>query len=98
MGVDELVVVALGQRPELVAESLAADVVLARLAPAVTTPVAEGIDDPVHLAAVREDGSAFASGDLMSWIERQRRELPEGPHRLSADGRSERVTAILDQV
>src|SRR5438132_1560060 len=60
VGVRVLVVEPERQGPELVAEPLAARVVLARLTPAVAAPVAERAGDPVQLPAGREDRAALA--------------------------------------
>src|SRR2546422_10341946 len=80
-----LVVEAEREITQLIAEAFPAGVVLPWLAPAIAAPIAERAGDPVELAARRQDRAALARGDLMRRIERERREMPEGPDRPAID-------------
>ena len=77
--VDVLVVVTVGQIAQLPVEALAARVLLPRLAPAVTAPIAERFENGLHLRRVREHASALAHRDVMGGIEAHRREIAERP-------------------
>src|SRR5919204_614655 len=85
------------ERAELVAEALAARVVLAGLAPAVAAPVAERAGDPVQLAARGEHRPALAGRHLVRGIEGERREIAERADGLPVDARAESVAAVLDE-
>lgn len=85
------------QRAELPIETLAAGVVLAGLAPAVASPVAEGLDDGLKGGLIGEDGSAFARGDVVGGIEAESGEIAEGPDLLVVVGGSEGVAAVFDE-
>src|SRR5205814_6061428 len=60
VAVDVLVVVAVGEFAQLPAEALAAGVVLAAGAPAVTAPVAERLRDPPQPTAARQHRPSLA--------------------------------------
>ncbi len=95
--VDELVVVPVGQRPELLAEALAARVLAAGLAPAVAAPVADRLHDLLQLGPVGEHSAALAQRDLVGRVERQRGELAPPAHVSVAEGGPEGVAAVLHQ-
>ena len=92
-----LVVIAVRQSLELLAVPLLAGVVLARLAPAVPAPVAEGFHQPGELGVVDDHRPAFAHRDVMRREEGQSSQVSEGADVLVAPACAQRVTAVLDQ-
>lgn len=78
-----LVVVAFRQAAQLPRETLHAGVVLAWLAIAVATPVAEGLGDLLQLMVVGEDRTTFAHRDMVGRVEAQRCDVAEGADQLS---------------
>ncbi len=95
--VNVLVVGAVRQRSVLAGEALAAGVLGPRLAPAVTAPVAERLDELLQRRPVRQHRATLTEGDLMGGIERERRQVAERPDLPAVPGRAERVAAVLDQ-
>src|SRR5262249_47006802 len=92
-----LVVVALRQGAGLTVEALAAGVVAARLAPAISPPVAQGLRDLRQERAVGDDCPTLARGDVMRGVETASRQLAEGPHRSARELRPEGITAVLNE-
>ena len=90
-------VVAAGQRAELPVEALAAGVVDAGLAPAVTAPVAPAIDEDLERGLVGEHGASLAHGDVVRGVEADGGDVAEGADVLALPGGAERVAAVFDQ-
>ncbi|MNS98122.1 hypothetical protein D3C72_1324790 [compost metagenome] len=97
MGVHVLVVVALRQTAELLAEAFAAGVITTWCAVAVTTPVAERLGDQLELGVVGEHRAAFTHGDVVGWVEAQGGDVSEGADQLAVVGGAQGVTAVFDQ-
>ena len=97
MAVDVLVVVAVRQAAELLAEALAAGVVLASGAIAVAAPVAHGPCGPGKLFIVGDHHAALAGRDVVGRIERGRRKVAEGPREAVAVARTEGIAVVLDE-
>ncbi len=95
--VDVLVVVAVRQVAELLVEALAAGVLLARLAPAVAAPVAEGLGEHLEPALVRDDAAALAHRDVVGGIEARRREVARGADVAAVVRGADGVAAVLDE-
>jgi hypothetical protein len=81
----------------LAREALAARVLGAGLAPAVTAPVAEGLDELLQHRPVGQHGAALAEGDLVGGIERERGQVAERADRAAVPARAQSVAAVLDQ-
>src|SRR4029079_5293144 len=95
VAVDVLVIVAGRQAPELPLEALAAGVVLAGRAPAVSAPVAERLENGHQLRRSGQHRAALAGRHVVRGIERQRCQVAEGPRQLAvveAAGRRAVVT------
>ena len=90
-------IVAAGQLAQLPVEALAAGVVLARLAPAVAAPVAEGFDEGLEQRVVGEHRAAFAHGDVVRGIKADRGEVAEGADHLAVVRCAQGVAAVFDQ-
>ena len=90
-------IVAEGQRAELLAETLPAGVVVPAGAVAIASPIAERAGQPGELRIVGRHGAPFAHGDVMGRIERERGQVAEGADVPAAEFRSQGVAAILDQ-
>ena len=90
-------VVAPRQLTELPREPLPAGVVFARLAPAVASPVAEGLDEDLQFGPVGDDAAALAHRDVMGGIEAERRQAAERARLLSVIERPECVAVVLDE-
>ena len=97
MRIDVLVVVAAGQRAELLAETLAAGVVLAAAAIAVAAPVAERAGDPREQFVFHDHRPAFTHGDLVRRVERNRGQIAERARLLPVEPGPQGVAAILDE-
>ena len=80
-----LVIVAMWQVAQLLAEALAAGVVLAWLAVAVPTPVTDRFDDLAQLVVVGEHCAAFAHGDVVGGVKAQCADVAEGANK-AVDG------------
>src|ERR1700679_3227498 len=91
------VIVTAGQRAQWPVEALAAGVVLAGFAPAVTAPVSEAVDEDLQGRSVSEDRAAFAHGDVVRGVEADGCNVAEGAYLLAPVGGSEGVAAVLDQ-
>src|SRR5438445_12322063 len=97
MAVDVLVVVAVRQAAELLAEAVAGCAVLASGAIAVAAPVAHRAGDPGELLIVRDHHAALAGRDVVGRIERRRRKVAEGPREAVAVSRTQGVAVVLDE-
>ncbi len=78
MAVNILVIIPEGQFSELLAEALAAGVILPSRAVAVTPPVTNGADNAGHELIVCDDAAPFTHGDVMCGIKGECRQVPEG--------------------
>ena len=78
-------------------EAQAARVVLTGFAPAVASPVTEGLDQKLERRPVRQHRAAFTHRDVVRGVEAQRPEVAERPGQLASVRRSERVAVVLDQ-
>ena len=97
MCVGVFVVIACRELALLPTEALAAGVVLARIAPAIAAPVAEGFDQRFERRAIRQNAAAFAHRDVVSGIKATRRQVAEGADVLALIRRARRVATILDE-
>ena len=97
VAVDVFVVVAIGQRAELLAEALAAGIVLAAGAVAVAAPVAEAAGDSGELVVVGEDCPTLAHGDVVGGVEAERTEVAEGASVAAVVAAAEGVAVVFDQ-
>ena len=97
VAVDVLVVVAVGQGPELLREALAAGVVLAAGAVAVPAPVTHGPGDARQLLVVGDDHAALAHGDVVRRVEGRGRDVPNVPVGRPRYSRAESVAVVLDE-
>ena len=97
MAVCVLVVVAFWQRAQLAAETLAAGIVLARCAIAITAPVAERLGDHFQVGIVGEDGAALAHRDVVRRVEAHGADITEGAAHLAIVGGAQCIAAIFDQ-
>ena len=101
MAVDILMIVAPGQLPELAVKAMAAEVVVAGGANAVTAPVPIGQDQPVQLRAVGINAAALAHGHMVRRIKAGRADvapcagIPGFP--VYGIAASQRVAVILHQ-
>ncbi len=86
-----------GQRAELLAEALAARIVLAAAAIAIAPPVAEGTGDPRQQLIFDDHGPALAHRDLMGRIKGKRRQIAEGADRLAVEGGPQGIAAVFDE-
>src|SRR4051812_41838298 len=95
-------VVAERQHTELLLEAHATGVLLSGKAPAVATPVAEGIDDALEVVVGRVDRTALARGDVVRRIKAAGRDVSERASLAGAPGDlarvlgAERVAVVLD--
>ncbi len=97
VGVDVLVVVAVGQVAQLPVEPLPAGVGLSRIAPAIAPPVAERRGDLLEERLVGGHGPALSHGDVVGGVEAEGGEVPEGPGQTSPVAGAQRVAVVLDQ-
>ena len=97
VAVDVLVVVAVRQAAELLAEALAAGVVLAAGAVAVAAPVADRARDPGQRLVIGHDHAALAGRDVVRRIEGRGRQVAERAREPVAVARAEGVAVVLDQ-
>ena len=91
MAVDIVVIVAIGIRAELLAQSLAAGIVLAAGAVAVAAPVAEAAGDTGELVIIGEDRPTLANGDVVGGVEAERAEVD-----VDEDGRGAELDGRVD--
>ena len=97
VAVDVFVVVAMGQRAELLAEAFAAGVVLASGAVAVAAPVAKAAGDAGQLVVVGEHRPALAHGDVVGGVEAEGAKVAEGTGVATVVTAAEGVAIVLDQ-
>src|SRR5687768_18450318 len=85
------------QVAELPVESLPARVFLAGVAPAITPPIAERLDDALERRLLGEDRPALSHGDMVRRVEAHRREVTECGDGASAVPCADGVATVLDE-
>ncbi|OQA63195.1 MAG: hypothetical protein BWY39_01163 [Spirochaetes bacterium ADurb.Bin269] len=93
-------VVRLAQAGDLPIETLTTFAVALALvvAPAVATPIADGVRDVVQFLVIRAHRAALAGGDVVRRIEAKGGEMAERAATLAIVAAAERVAGILDHV
>src|SRR5687768_5279706 len=97
MGIGVLVIVSFGKLAELPAESLAAGVVFARRAVAITPPIAKRFGDDFELVIVREHRPTLAHRNVMRGIKAERAQVTEGADEPPTVRCTQSVATVLDE-
>ena len=95
--VNVFVIIAEGQRAELLRETFAAGVILAAGAVAVPAPVAQAPGDAGQVLVGHGHRAAFAHRNVVCGIEAERRQVPKGGREPAVVAGAQRVAVILHQ-
>src|SRR3954468_1819657 len=90
-------IVAERQCAQLPAEALAASVIMARFAPAITTPVTQRLGNSLEPRAVHEHRPALPHRDVVGRVKAARRQIAERANLLAFVSRTDRVATIFDK-
>jgi len=97
VAVNVFMVVAVGQSAKLLAEALAAGVVLPAGTVAVPAPVADGAGDAGKVVIIRRHAAPFSQGDVMGGVEGKGGEVAEGTGEFIVIGGAEGVAVVFDE-
>ncbi len=98
VGVNEFVVITLGEVAELPVEPFGTGVVDAAGTPAVATPIAEAVDDGFKFEAVDDvDGAPFAESEMVRRVERLGGEVSESPGVSAVVSAAEGIAVVFDE-
>ena len=90
-------VVTKGQMPQLHIKAVVAGVILARFAPAIAAPIAEGQNNAVELRVVGYHGAAFAHRQVVGRVEAERADVPDGAGFFAVPLRAQSVAGVFNQ-